>query len=190
MSWFVACKSPRPSSYLLSVLVSGGCGVSCNGFLTRSICQSLCPSLDQWQPLSHLRDQSHTCPSPSPLPPIFNSTFFIIRHLLSQLIRSDTGVVYKNTFPEYFLSSDVPLSDPLCVLAPVTSGGVLMMARYTLTSSQRGPGAGLPVLRKPQKSIFTLQTIFVICFNSEAKRGFENQWTKQNLNDSINLRRY
>ena len=56
-----------------------------------------------------------------------------------------------------------------------TGGGVLMTARYTLTSSQRGPGAELPVLRKPQKSIFTLQTIFVICFNSEAKRGFENQ---------------
>ena len=116
MSWFVACKSPRPSSYLLSVLVSGGCGVSCNGFLTRSICQSLCPSLDQCQPLSHLGDQSHTCPSPSPLPPIFNSTFFIIRHLLNQPIRSDTGVVYKNTFPEYFMSSDVLSVSPQVTL--------------------------------------------------------------------------
>ena len=172
MSWFVACKSPRPSSCLLSVLVSGGCGVSCNGFLTRSICQSLCPSLDQCQcqPLSHLGDQSHTCPSPSPLPPIFNSTFFIIRHLLSQPIRSDTEWFIKTHSQNILCRQMFSLSLlkwPFMCPGPRDQWRVLMMARYTLTSSQRGPGAGLPVLRKPQKSIFTLQTIFVICFNSE-----------------------
>ena len=149
--------------------------------------------MDQWwpSPISEIR------PRQSPHLPLSLSRFrrSLTRHSSSSVIswanRSDLTREYfmkthsQNIFCRQMLLFSSVLAPCPCRLVAGPNDGSLHL--NIVTTGTRGRASGSQKTAKI--NIYTPDNICHL-FHSEAKRGFENQWTKQNLNDSINLRRY